>query len=62
MDKDVVAFYLFGSYAEGKQTPASDVDLAVLLDMGFPVERYFEKKLELLSIVTSSLKQTKWIL
>lgn len=56
MDKDVVAFYLFGSYAEGKQTPASDVDLAVLLDMNFPAERYFEKKLELLSIVTSSLK------
>ncbi|NLI12478.1 MAG: nucleotidyltransferase domain-containing protein [Peptococcaceae bacterium] len=56
MDKEVVSLYLFGSYAEDKQTPASDVDLAVLLEMDFPAERYFEKKLELLSIVTSSLK------
>lgn len=55
-DKDVVACYLFGSYAEGKQTPVSDVDLAVLLDVAFPAERYFEKKLDLLSIVTLSLK------
>lgn len=55
-DKDVVACYLFGSYAEGKQTPASDVDLAVLLDVDFPAESYFEKKLDLLSIVTLSLK------
>lgn len=56
MDKDVVAFYLFGSYAAGKQTPASDIDLAVLLDMDFPAERYFEKKLDLLSMSASSLK------
>ncbi len=56
IDKDVVACYLFGSYTEGKQTPASDVDLAVLLDVEFPAERYFEKKLDLLSIVTLSLK------
>lgn len=55
-DTDVVAFYLFGSYAEGKQTPVSDVDIAVLLDMDLPAERYFEKKLDLLSRVTSSLR------
>lgn len=56
MDKDVVAFYLFGSYAAGKQTPVSDVDLAVLLDLDFPAEHYFEKKLDLLSRVTATLQ------
>ena len=29
---DVVAIYLFGSYAKGEQTPMSDVDIAVILD------------------------------
>ena len=30
--KEVVAVYLFGSYAKGKETDASDVDIAVLVD------------------------------
>jgi predicted nucleotidyltransferase len=55
-DRDLVALYLFGSYAEGKQTPVSDIDLAVLLDRGFPAALYFEKKLKLLSTITSALK------
>ncbi|MBO8183774.1 MAG: nucleotidyltransferase domain-containing protein [Archaeoglobus sp.] len=28
---DVIAIYLFGSYAKGEQTPMSDVDIAVIL-------------------------------
>jgi|GEM_PF-341518 len=56
IDGDIIAVYLFGSYAEGKQVSGSDVDLAVLLDVDFPSTRYFEKKLELLSILTSLLK------
>ena len=55
-DGDIVGIYLFGSYAKGKQTPVSDIDLAILLDRGFPPGRYFEKKLELLAITTSVLK------
>ncbi len=55
-DGDIVDIYLFGSYAEGKQTPASDIDLAILLDRDFPPGRYFEKKLKLLAIITSLLK------
>ncbi|MEW5954257.1 MAG: nucleotidyltransferase domain-containing protein [Bacillota bacterium] len=54
-DENIVAVYLFGSYAESKQTPVSDIDLAVLLDRDFPPGRYFEKKLELLSIITQLL-------
>ena len=30
--KDVVAVYLFGSYADGRERAASDVDLAILFD------------------------------
>ncbi len=30
--KDITAVYLFGSYAGGKQTACSDIDLAVLFD------------------------------
>lgn len=29
--KDIAAAYIFGSYASGKQRPASDVDVAILL-------------------------------
>lgn len=56
IDNDIVAFYLFGSYAADKQNPASDIDLAVLLDREFPVHSYFDKKLKLLSLATSTLK------
>lgn len=28
---DVIAIYLFGSYAKGEQSPMSDVDIAVIL-------------------------------
>ena len=30
--KDIVAVYLFGSYADGKERISSDVDLAILFD------------------------------
>jgi predicted nucleotidyltransferase len=56
IDGDIVSLYLFGSYAEGKQTPVSDIDLAVLLDRDFPQSRYFAKKLDLLAMITSLLK------
>jgi len=55
-DGDIICIYLFGSYAEGKQTPISDVDLAILLDKGFPADRFFKKKLELLALTTLLLK------
>ncbi len=55
-DGDIVALYLFGSFAAGKQTPVSDIDLAVILDHDFPPKRCFEKKLALLATITSLLK------
>jgi len=47
-DEDVIAVYLFGSYATGNIGPLSDVDIAVLLYSKFPSESYFDKELYLL--------------
>lgn len=44
----IVAFYLFGSYATGRQTPISDIDLAVLLDKSVRREQYLNERLELM--------------
>ena len=30
--REVIAVYLFGSYAEGKECPLSDIDIGILLD------------------------------
>jgi uncharacterized protein len=30
--KDIIAVYLFGSYAEGRERPSSDIDIGVLLN------------------------------
>ena len=31
--REVIAVYLFGSYAEGKERPLSDIDIGILLDL-----------------------------
>jgi predicted nucleotidyltransferase len=43
----VVFAYLFGSVAEGRAGPASDVDVAVCLEPDAPSERYLDLSLEL---------------
>lgn len=45
---EMVAFYLFGSYATGRQTPKSDIDLAVLLDKAVGKEQYLDERLGLM--------------
>jgi len=47
---DVLAAYLFGSYARGDARPDSDVDLAVLLSTTDEMER-FERRLGLIGAV-----------
>jgi predicted nucleotidyltransferase len=51
---DVLAAYLFGSYATGKARPESDVDLAVLLSGTDDMER-FERRLRLMGEVEEAL-------
>jgi len=31
-NKEIISIYLFGSYAEGKERPSSDIDIGILLD------------------------------
>jgi len=51
---DVLAAYLFGSYATGQVRPGSDVDVAVLLSGEDEVER-FERRLRLMGEVEEAL-------
>lgn len=51
---DVLAAYLFGSYATGKARPGSDVDVAVLLSGTDKMER-FERRLQLMGEVEEAL-------
>lgn len=51
---DVLAAYLFGSYATGKARPGSDVDVAVLLSGTDAMER-FERRLRLMGEVEEAL-------
>jgi uncharacterized protein len=46
--QDVVAAYLFGSVARGCTHPASDVDVAVLLDPGLSTQGQVERQLDLM--------------
>jgi predicted nucleotidyltransferase len=51
---DVLAAYLFGSYATGRARPESDVDVAVLLSGTDEMER-FERRLRLMGEVEEAL-------
>lgn len=55
-DKDIAAVYLFGSYATGGIGPLSDVDLAVLLVKEFQQDKYFGRKLDVISKASSALR------
>ena len=55
-DPEVLALYCFGSYADGRVGPLSDVDLAVLLDHGVRRDRYFSKRLALHTVIARTLR------
>jgi predicted nucleotidyltransferase len=48
-DPDLAAIYIFGSRAEGKARPWSDVDLAVVLREGLDADARWGKRLALLA-------------
>ncbi|MGC8977244.1 MAG: type VII toxin-antitoxin system MntA family adenylyltransferase antitoxin [Candidatus Ratteibacteria bacterium] len=52
-DNDIIFVYIFGSYATENTSSLSDIDLAFYIKEGVD---YFEKKLEILSIVEDVLK------
>ena len=51
-DRGVVLAYLFGSQAEGKAGPLSDVDVAVLLGSHVDREQWFHTQLDLIGDLT----------
>ena len=51
----VAALYLFGSYATGRQTSLSDIDLAVLFDVSVEKEAFLAERLKLLGEMSSIL-------
>ncbi len=57
LDKDeVVAIYLFGSVAEGKVRPGSDIDIAVLFDNDISTEERFDRRLTFIIHLENLLK------
>ncbi|MBI5655695.1 MAG: nucleotidyltransferase domain-containing protein [Geobacter sp.] len=42
---EIIACYLFGSYASGRQRPGSDADVTFLLDASVAQSQYFDLKL-----------------
>lgn len=55
-DKDILALYVFGSYAKGNVKPLSDIDFAVVLNNTFPKEKYSKKRINLLNKAVEILK------
>lgn len=53
----VVVVYFFGSIATGLENSQSDVDIAVLFDDSVKKETRFQKKLEILGVLTSILRR-----
>ena len=51
-DEEIIAAYLFGSYATPRESPLSDLDIAVLLDSRFPSSSYLDKQIELLTYLS----------
>ena len=55
--KNINLAYLFGSYAKGRITPLSDVDVAVLLNDKIEPKAYFDIQLDLSDQLSSYLKR-----
>lgn len=55
--KNIHLAYLFGSYAKGRITPLSDVDVAVLLNDKINPKTYFDIQLDLSDLLSSYLKK-----
>jgi predicted nucleotidyltransferase len=53
--KEILAGYIFGSTANDRQRPDSDVDIAVLLNTTVPISRYLNYRLQLMADLGSLL-------
>ena len=55
-EQDVELAYLFGSVAEGKATATSDIDIGVYLSESLTKTQRFQRRVELISRLTTFLK------
>ena len=55
-DRDIIAFFVFGSAVNGRLKPLSDIDLAVLLNTEMNKAQLFNKGLDLRSTIAEVLK------
>lgn len=55
-DKSVVALYAFGSLAEGKLKPLSDLDFGILLSNSVDKQERFQKSIDLIGIFNERLR------
>ncbi len=55
-EEDILFGYIFGSYGKGKVTPLSDIDIAIYINEKKIKKDIFERKLELIDIITTTLK------
>ena len=51
MDRDISAFYAFGSAAHDELLPLSDLDFAVLLSNNYDKSAYLDKQLEVIDLL-----------
>ena len=58
-EQDVELVYLFGSVAEGKATATSDIDIGVYLSESLTKTQRFNRRIELISRLTTFLKTNK---
>lgn len=58
-DECVELAYLFGSVAEGKEGPLSDIDVGVYLSSGFTKVQRDKKRLELIASLTTLTKNDR---
>jgi len=55
-EESVILGYLFGSHAEGKEGPLSDVDVAVFLDETMSKTDRFKLRMKLMARLSSALR------
>ena len=58
-DEGIALVFLFGSYARGKASVLSDVDIALLLTPSLPKKKYLDYRLKYISAATRALRDDR---
>ncbi len=58
-DQGIVLAFLFGSYASGKETALSDVDIAILLAPNVPRGKYLDYRVHYVSLAAQALRDDR---